>query len=232
MDHYFLQSPRLGFRHWSRADLPLAQALWGNPEVTRFIGGPFSPEKIQERLNTEIDLCSRHNVQYWPIFLLESHEHAGCAGLRPYRPENSIFELGVHLPSPQLGLRPRRRCGPRRHKFRLRTRRCESPLRRPSSGQLRVATPHPETRFPPHPRRILSANGPQPSVIPSSNPRHAPERHSAASARESARTRSSRSVSLETSFVATVWNFNPSPCAGCACATTPSRLICPSCTRK
>jgi ribosomal-protein-alanine N-acetyltransferase len=103
MDHFFLQSPRLGFRQWSPADLPLAQALWGDPEVTRFIGGPLSPQKIQDRLNAEIDLLSRHNVQYWPIFLLESHEHAGCAGLRPYRPADRIFELGVHLRPPYWG---------------------------------------------------------------------------------------------------------------------------------
>jgi RimJ/RimL family protein N-acetyltransferase len=97
MELYFLQSQRLGFRQWSRADLSLAQALWGDAEVTRFIGGPFSPETIQERLNMEIELSSRYNVQYWPIFLLKTQQHAGCAGLRPYRPENSIFELGVHL---------------------------------------------------------------------------------------------------------------------------------------
>jgi ribosomal-protein-alanine N-acetyltransferase len=103
MDHYFLKSPRLGFRRWSIADLPLAAALWGDPEVTRFLGGPFSPEKIQERLNSEIDLCSMHNVQYWPVFLLESQEHAGCAGLRPYQLEARIFELGVHLRQPYWG---------------------------------------------------------------------------------------------------------------------------------
>jgi [ribosomal protein S5]-alanine N-acetyltransferase len=97
MDHYFLQSPRLGFREWSPADLPLAMALWEDPEVTRFIGGPFSAERIQEKLNTEIELCSRHHVQYWPIFLLQSQEHAGCAGLRPYQLEARVFELGVHL---------------------------------------------------------------------------------------------------------------------------------------
>jgi len=97
MNDYFLQSPRLGFRLWSDADLPLAEALWGDPEVTRFIGGPFSPHKIHDRLNAEIDLFSKHNVQYWPIFLLETQQHTGCAGLRPYRPEDLIFELGVHL---------------------------------------------------------------------------------------------------------------------------------------
>jgi RimJ/RimL family protein N-acetyltransferase len=97
MHHYFLQSPRLGFRHWSIADLPLAMALWGDPEVTRFIGGPFSPEKIKERLEAEIELSSEYGIQYWPFFLLEKSRHAGCAGLRPYRPAARIFELGVHL---------------------------------------------------------------------------------------------------------------------------------------
>jgi ribosomal-protein-alanine N-acetyltransferase len=48
MNYYFLKTSRLGFRQWSIADLPLAMALWGDPEVTRFIGGPFSPDKIQK----------------------------------------------------------------------------------------------------------------------------------------------------------------------------------------
>lgn len=103
MAHFFLKSRRLGFRRWSIADLPLARDLWGDPEVTRFIGGPFSLEKIQERLQAEIDLYSKHGVQYWPVFLLESHQHVGCAGLRPYRLEDRIFELGVHLRRPYWG---------------------------------------------------------------------------------------------------------------------------------
>ena len=103
MDTYFLTSPRLGFRHWSISDLPLATALWGDPEVTRFIGGPLSPEKIQEKLRAEMELSSLHSVQYWPIFLLETREHAGCSGLRPYRLEDHIFELGVHLNRPFWG---------------------------------------------------------------------------------------------------------------------------------
>jgi ribosomal-protein-alanine N-acetyltransferase len=91
VDHFFLKTPRLGFRHWSKDDFPLAQALWRDPEVTRFIGGPWSKKKIQERLSEEIELASKHNVQYWPIFLLESREHAGCAGLRPYRTHASVL---------------------------------------------------------------------------------------------------------------------------------------------
>ena len=102
MDRYFLQSPRLGFRQWSSEDLPLAIALWSDPEVTRFIGGPFSIDKIQARLESEITQFSKHKIQYWPIFLLGSDEHAGCAGLRP-TPQDRIFELGVHLLRPCWG---------------------------------------------------------------------------------------------------------------------------------
>jgi len=100
---YFLKSARLGFSHWSASDLPLAVALWGNPQVTRFFGGPFSQEKIRERLAREIALMSTHNVQYWPIFLLAGGAHLGCAGLQPYKPAEKIYELGVHLLPPYWG---------------------------------------------------------------------------------------------------------------------------------
>lgn len=94
---YFLKTARLGLRLWSAEDLPLAVALWGNPEVTRLIGGPFSLAQIRERLDREIASMQAHQVQYWPMFVLTGNEHAGCGGLRPYRPENQIFELGIHL---------------------------------------------------------------------------------------------------------------------------------------
>jgi len=100
---YFLKSPRLGFRRWSADDLPQATALWGNPQVTRFFGGPFSQEKIQERLAREIALMNTHNVQYWPTFLLAGGAHVGCAGLQPYKLDEKIYELGVHLLPPYWG---------------------------------------------------------------------------------------------------------------------------------
>lgn len=88
---------RLGFRCWSKNDLPLANAIWGDNEVTTLIGGPFTPEEIQERLTKEIASMIANRVQYWPIFLLRTGEHVGCAGLRPYRLEAQFYELGVHL---------------------------------------------------------------------------------------------------------------------------------------
>jgi [ribosomal protein S5]-alanine N-acetyltransferase len=97
MTDYFLCTKRLGFRHWTEADYPLAVALWGDPEVTRLIGGPFSPTQIRVKLTDEIARHSEHGVQYWPMFLLEDGAFVGCCGLRTRAVLEGIYELGFHL---------------------------------------------------------------------------------------------------------------------------------------
>lgn len=94
---YFLKSERQGFRWWSEDDLPLARALWGDPEVTKFFGGPFSEAEIERRLQVELDRGVAHNFQYWPLHLLDGGEFTGCCGLRPYQLDEGIPELGFHL---------------------------------------------------------------------------------------------------------------------------------------
>jgi len=94
---YFMTSARLGFRCWRTGDFPLAMALWGDPEVTRFIGGPFTEQMVRARLEQEISQQQQHGLQYWPVFLLASAQHVGCVGLRPYRSNLRILELGFHL---------------------------------------------------------------------------------------------------------------------------------------
>jgi RimJ/RimL family protein N-acetyltransferase len=96
---YILKTARIGFRFWASDDLPLAIGLWGDPQVTRFITNPrqLSEEEAQERLSREIATAQACAVQYWPIFLLSDGEHLGCAGLRPYKLSEGIYEIGVHL---------------------------------------------------------------------------------------------------------------------------------------
>jgi ribosomal-protein-alanine N-acetyltransferase len=91
---YFLRSERLGFGEWSEADVDLAFALWGDPQLMRFIGGPYSREKARARLAREMDSLASFGVQYWPIFLLENDQFIGCCGLRPH---GDIHALGFHL---------------------------------------------------------------------------------------------------------------------------------------
>jgi [ribosomal protein S5]-alanine N-acetyltransferase len=94
---YFLRSARLGFGEWTPADLPLAFSLWGDPQITRFVGGPFSREQVSRRLDKEISTLQSHRAQYWPIFLLGNGNFVGAAGLRPYKLEDRIFALGFYL---------------------------------------------------------------------------------------------------------------------------------------
>jgi RimJ/RimL family protein N-acetyltransferase len=96
---YFLTSERAGFRAWTADDLPLALALWGDPAVTRLIDarGRLDAAQVRERLLKEIATREAHGVQYWPAFLLDGGDFLGCCGLRPYKPEEGMYELGVHL---------------------------------------------------------------------------------------------------------------------------------------
>jgi len=77
--------------------LAAGDSLWGDLEVTKFFDGPFSNEEIQRRLQTEEDRAAAHNFQYWPIHSLADSEFIGCCALRPYKLEEGIPELGLHL---------------------------------------------------------------------------------------------------------------------------------------
>jgi RimJ/RimL family protein N-acetyltransferase len=100
MRDYFLRSPRLGFGRWHSSDLPLALALWGDPQVTRYISAqPLTPREVELRLEREIEMERAHAIQYWPIFLLAAGEHVGCCGLRVREREPEIPELGFHIAS-------------------------------------------------------------------------------------------------------------------------------------
>lgn len=96
MADYFLTSERLGFRAWREDDTALIRSIWGDPEVTRFSGGPFTDAQVLGRLATEIANLAEFGVQYWPIFRRGDAEHLGCCGLRP-KDGPDDFELGFHL---------------------------------------------------------------------------------------------------------------------------------------
>jgi ribosomal-protein-alanine N-acetyltransferase len=94
---FFLSSARIGFATWLADDLPLAISLWGDPQVTRFHGGAWSPQQIEERLSLEIATYQKWQMQYWPLFLRETGEHIGCCGFHPRDQPNGVWELGCHL---------------------------------------------------------------------------------------------------------------------------------------
>ena len=90
-------SARLTFRSWTDEDTALAEALWCDPEVTRFFGGAMSREEARERLLAECERDRSLGLAYWPVFLRETGEFAGCAGLRPWSMDPGTIEAGVNL---------------------------------------------------------------------------------------------------------------------------------------
>lgn len=96
---WHLVTARTGFGVWTPEDLPRALMLWGDPRVTALIDarGRLTETQVRERLSREIATREAHGVQYWPVFALQTGEFLGCCGLRPYRPAERLYELGVHL---------------------------------------------------------------------------------------------------------------------------------------
>jgi RimJ/RimL family protein N-acetyltransferase len=75
----------------------------GDSAVTRFVGGPFSLEQVAQRLDREIASQNNFNIQYWPIFLLITDEHVGCAGMRIHKLEEKIYAMGFYPRPPFWG---------------------------------------------------------------------------------------------------------------------------------
>ena len=94
---FFMTTERLGFSRWEAEDLPLAELLWGEEAVSRYIcaAGRFTEEEIETRLKKELENGRTAGLQYWPVFLRKTGELAGCCGLRPYRERQP--EFGIHL---------------------------------------------------------------------------------------------------------------------------------------
>ena len=98
-------SDRLRFRSWTDKDAALAEALWCDPKVTAFFGGAMTREQAKGRLDLECERGKRLGLRYWPIFLRETGEFAGCAGLRPWSMDAEVIEAGVNLMRSAWGLR-------------------------------------------------------------------------------------------------------------------------------
>ncbi|MBQ3091289.1 MAG: GNAT family N-acetyltransferase [Clostridia bacterium] len=99
MRDYFMTTARLGFGIWTADDLEPAKALWGDPQVSKYIcaAGVFTEGEIEARLALECENHARYGVQYWPVFDLATGSHVGCCGLRPVSGEADVYELGFHL---------------------------------------------------------------------------------------------------------------------------------------
>jgi [ribosomal protein S5]-alanine N-acetyltransferase len=102
------RTARLLARTWAPGDLDLdlAQALWGEPSVMKYIDvrGGLNREQVAEKLRAELRYQEEHGIQYWPIFEREGGAFVGCCGLKPWAwsPQPGP-EMGFHLIPSQWG---------------------------------------------------------------------------------------------------------------------------------
>jgi RimJ/RimL family protein N-acetyltransferase len=92
-----MKTERLRLGIWRRDDTALAEAIWGDPQVTELTGGPFTAEAVAERLATEVENWRLYGLQYWPVFRPDGITLVGCCGLRPRNIEAREAELGFQL---------------------------------------------------------------------------------------------------------------------------------------
>lgn len=80
---------------WGRYDLPLLQRLLGDPEMTRHLGGPESPEKIVERQSRYERPAEPGTGRQFKVVHVATGEGVGWVGYweRDWRDE-SIYEIG------------------------------------------------------------------------------------------------------------------------------------------
>lgn len=90
-------TPRLEFHRWAASEVAVAASLWCDPQVMRFLGGPYTDEEVASRLARELANEDALGIQYWPLYMRGSGEFAGCCGLKPYEPEPHSYELGFHF---------------------------------------------------------------------------------------------------------------------------------------
>lgn len=76
-----VETPRLRLRHIRKADLPALIALWTDPEVTRYMGGPRGETALSKVLSESTDDPFGEVYDLWPVEEKSSGEVVGQCGL-------------------------------------------------------------------------------------------------------------------------------------------------------
>jgi ribosomal-protein-alanine N-acetyltransferase len=95
---HLLETDRLRLRPVAADDLDHFAALYGDPDVMRFIGQrvPMTREQTRERLDFMLDHWRRHGFGMWSLFLKDGGAFVGRCGMR-YMDNTIEVELGYTL---------------------------------------------------------------------------------------------------------------------------------------
>ena len=75
------ETTRLISRRLEKADIPALVALWTDEDVTRHLGGPRDPERVERTLETELTEGQADDLGLWPVIEKSTGELIGDCGL-------------------------------------------------------------------------------------------------------------------------------------------------------
>ncbi|MCR5878028.1 GNAT family N-acetyltransferase [Phenylobacterium sp. J367] len=90
-----LETERLVFHPFTPDDYPLLAELHADPEVQRYIGGAWTREAIQGRLDAYVAEQARYGFSKWKVFLRDG-TFVGRCGVSLWS-RNGGFEIGYSL---------------------------------------------------------------------------------------------------------------------------------------
>lgn len=77
----YLSTDRLLLRPVEYMDIDQLVAIWADPEVTLFIGGPLDPGQVRDLLDEEVENPPKGAFGHWPLVEKHSGRVAGDCGL-------------------------------------------------------------------------------------------------------------------------------------------------------
>ena len=91
------QTKRLVLRTWTLEDAPEAYAIWGDPEVMRFVGEPLADSAAAVRTLARADEAQRcHGVSLWAVVEKVSGNIIGACGFHVVEGHTEL-ELAYHF---------------------------------------------------------------------------------------------------------------------------------------
>jgi ribosomal-protein-alanine N-acetyltransferase len=98
------ESERLLLRTLTETDLDLLAAIFADPDVTRYIGGPRTREEVRARLEQLIAAYERDGFSKWAVVLRATGETIGrCGPMREAIEGRDEVEIGYDLAKEHWG---------------------------------------------------------------------------------------------------------------------------------
>ena len=90
-DGIIFATQRLVLRYAQQTDVDFLAALWSDPDVTRYVGGPRNTEALKKEFAQTARNPAKEKYDLWVVALNETGEPVGNAGVLPKKLKAKIF---------------------------------------------------------------------------------------------------------------------------------------------